>query len=353
MKSEVNNTAKTGRIAYIDALRGFTMFLVVFGHVMLESFDLQAYDTVLGTTFLAFRMPMFFFISGYIGFKALEKWDLSFFSKMTRKKMLVQTVPALFFFSLYMIMHGISPLWCLKNGWGGYWFTFVLLEMFLIYYTASLLGKYLKFKYSLEIIGVIVSLIGIALAPSLEVNNAPWCKILCLNNLSKYFQFFFLGLMCRKYNDRFFKFIGNDIVRFIIIVGFIAGMIIYFNEAFETHFALAHKLTKNLFVRYLGVFLVFIFFYSKRDYWKQENAVTRSFTFIGRRTLDIYLIHHFLFPDITVLHDWLAPNQMIVMQFALSTIVALLIIGVCLIISEIIRTSNTLAHFILGVNRNK
>lgn len=328
------------------------MFLVVFGHVMLESFDLQAYDTVIGSIFLSFRMPMFFFISGYIGFKVLEKWDLNFYSKMTRKKMLVQTVPALFFFTLYMVVHGINPLVCLKIGWGGYWFTFVLLEMFLIYYTTSLLGKYLKLKYLLEIVGIIVSLIGIALAPRLEVSEAPWCKFFCLNNLSKYFQFFFLGLMCRKYNGKFFKFIDNNIVRFVIIIGFTVGMVLYFNEPFEAHFTLVHKLTKNIIVRYLGVFLVFMFFYSKRDYWTKDNAVTRSFVFIGRRTLDIYLIHHFLFPDITVLHDWIAPNQMFVMQLTLSTVVALLIIGVCLLVSEIIRTSNPLAHLILGVKKN-
>lgn len=57
------------RIRYIDALRGFTMLLVVFGHVMMFTFGIGGYNSVIGSFFLTFRMPMFFFISGYIAYK--------------------------------------------------------------------------------------------------------------------------------------------------------------------------------------------------------------------------------------------------------------------------------------------
>ena len=50
------------RIRYIDALRGFTMLLVVFGHVMMTTFGIGGYNTVIGCFFLTFRMPMFFFM---------------------------------------------------------------------------------------------------------------------------------------------------------------------------------------------------------------------------------------------------------------------------------------------------
>ena len=65
------------RIQYIDALRGFTMILVVFAHVLLWTFNLGNHETVIGSLFITFRMPMFFFISGYISYKSTQLWTYS------------------------------------------------------------------------------------------------------------------------------------------------------------------------------------------------------------------------------------------------------------------------------------
>jgi fucose 4-O-acetylase-like acetyltransferase len=59
-------TIKKERIQYIDALRGFTMLLVVFAHVETFSFQYMENATFLGEFFKLFRMPLFFFISGFI-----------------------------------------------------------------------------------------------------------------------------------------------------------------------------------------------------------------------------------------------------------------------------------------------
>ena len=57
------------RIGWIDALRGFTMILVVFSHVELFTFELDP-PLFVNEVFISFRMPLFFFISGFIGYKA-------------------------------------------------------------------------------------------------------------------------------------------------------------------------------------------------------------------------------------------------------------------------------------------
>ena len=67
------------RIHYIDALRGFTMLLVVFAHVLTFGFGMQ--KSFLSELFITFRMPMFFFISGFIGYKAIDRWMLGFTHK--------------------------------------------------------------------------------------------------------------------------------------------------------------------------------------------------------------------------------------------------------------------------------
>lgn len=92
------------RIKYIDALRGFTMLLVVFAHIELLGFGISPYSSTLGGIFVSFRMPMFFFISGYIAYKAIT-WDFGTYIKSVRKKAIVQLIPTIFFFSLFTFSH--------------------------------------------------------------------------------------------------------------------------------------------------------------------------------------------------------------------------------------------------------
>ena len=70
--------------------------------------------------------------------------------------------------------------------------------------------------------------------------------------------------------------------------------------------------------------------------------------YTGRRTLDIYLIHYFLIPRnlsfITIFTD----HPMPIIEAAASTLISILIIAVCLLISNIIRLSPWLAHWLFG-----
>lgn len=73
------------RIGYIDALRGFTMLLVVFSHIETFCYDIPFNESILSSLFITFRMPMFFFISGYIAYKK-ELWNLNIYKKKTYKE---------------------------------------------------------------------------------------------------------------------------------------------------------------------------------------------------------------------------------------------------------------------------
>ena len=60
----------TKRLEYIDALRGFTMILVVFAHIINYGYHItdakaETMDTF-NNLFIRFRMPLFFFISGFV-----------------------------------------------------------------------------------------------------------------------------------------------------------------------------------------------------------------------------------------------------------------------------------------------
>lgn len=132
------NMTKSKRVPFIDALRGFTMFLVVYWHIMALSLGIKANESIIGAFFLTFRMPMFFFLSGYLGFKTVENFTCLKWKELARKKTFVQLVPTAIFFSLFQIVNNSSPIVFFKDGLTGYWFTLVLFELFITYYTVSL-----------------------------------------------------------------------------------------------------------------------------------------------------------------------------------------------------------------------
>lgn len=60
------NSNKSTRIEYIDALRGFTMILVVFSHIIEFCYNWSSEVFSYNDIFILFRISLFFFISGFI-----------------------------------------------------------------------------------------------------------------------------------------------------------------------------------------------------------------------------------------------------------------------------------------------
>ena len=135
--------SKTPRLGWLDALRGFTMILVVMNHVALKSFGMQIRWSAALQFFLLFRMPLFFFISGFLAYKASRVWDGHTLRELSVKKMRVQLIPTIVFFLLFLAMIPTTPfvpslMEALASSMkAGYWFTLVLLYMLLTFYAFS------------------------------------------------------------------------------------------------------------------------------------------------------------------------------------------------------------------------
>lgn len=118
------------RIEWIDAIRGIAIILVVYYHILL--FCIGHRDEFFNTYFIRFRMPLFFFISGFFVWSP----DYSFGKLIRRSKnrLLRQFWPtvlisAIFILTLY---NGTLLNFIYSYSKGGYWFTFVVVEMFLL-----------------------------------------------------------------------------------------------------------------------------------------------------------------------------------------------------------------------------
>ena len=92
-----------GRIEFIDAMRGFTMIMVVFNHILGYSFcDSPRFS--INEIFLSFRMPLFFFLSGFLCYKYGKFSQKTNNIEFIRKKFTVQLIPSFIFIAIYSIL---------------------------------------------------------------------------------------------------------------------------------------------------------------------------------------------------------------------------------------------------------
>ena len=121
---------ENNRLYFLDALKGFAIFLVVAGHWMIR-LGLGSYENVLWTFIVSLHLPLFFFVSGYLS----EGKSIEINTLVKKAKLLL--IPGAIFFTLYMISRDSSPLSFIKYGFQEYWFTFVLFEMFFIHFICT------------------------------------------------------------------------------------------------------------------------------------------------------------------------------------------------------------------------
>ena len=328
---------KGGRIEYIDAMRGFTMILVVLQHVAYFCWDVYCKAPSVHEYLLQFRMPMFFFISGFVLFKAGVVWDMQQVIRFFKKKIPVQLLSPFLFFFVYIHVNDISLIDGIKNpAKSGYWFTFVLLEYFVFYATVRFC---IRKRWASIVLLVLGGLLYLPLEDILPLTKDA------LGILSviewKYFLFFVLGTLAKEHFPLVERLVNGKWLLLLCVPFY------FLVNAFRDVIAVEERIV-DLSLSLTGLVIVFAFFMKKQSLFTHDKVLGRSLQYIGRRTLDIYLIHYFLIPKklkfITVFVD----NPMPVIELTASLIITLIIIGGCLLISNIIRLSPELAHWLFG-----
>ena len=358
------NCELTKRLSWLDALRGFTMILVVAYHVAQISFH-ETEKTSAALPFLVLmRMPLFFFVSGFLAYKADFSWTVPNALRLTWKKFKVQVIPTLVFMVIFVIfkmkgdfLDGFTRL-LVSPTKGGYWFTWVLLQMFIIYYV----GCYIINKVSPLKEQVRGALLFVAWAVSVfayETLYLPkvftYHKDLFFDYSSliqtiRYMQFFLLGNIVRRYWDKVERLF--DTSWFFPLTVTLA--VVCCAEIFQLH--TLKKAWVNLprtTAMYALLLLVVMFFRHYQAWFGEGQRAGRFLSFIGMRTLDIYLLHFLLLPQMPQVGQWLNANQPnFLLSIVLSVSVALLVIAFCLLASQLLRVSPFLQLYLFGKATN-
>ena len=332
----------TKRIEYIDALRGFTMILVVFLHVPSYCLHLAGTDPQVHNYLQQIRMPMFFFISGFVLYKANVVWNTKQVISFFRKKIPVQLLSPFVFFALYAYSLNISIIeGSLDASKLGYWYTFTLFIYYVFY--ASV-----RFCFRNNYADIILLVLGVLLYPI--IHPTIFSAIPLSEEIKGFFSicewnffiFFVLGTLAKKHFSQFERILDHTPLLAICILTY------FLVNGFMNLIPINNRII-HYFLSFPGLIVLFSFFRKKQAVFSKERVLGRTLQYIGRRTLDIYLIHWFLLPrklkfTFSVFHDYPMP----LIEATCSLLIAIMIIAAALLIGEIIRLSPFLAHWVFG-----
>ena len=337
------------RIGYIDALRGMAMILVVYFHIAAYGFG--SYEIGYNDIIERFRMPTFFFISGWLFYKAGRIWDRQTITGMIRKKFMVQIIPTVIFMLLYLVMFNLLDVSSFGSDKKGYWFTVVLFEYFVIYILAeALLNRRDSATGEIHVF-VIMLLLSIAAFyyakyyTRYATELGIWKDILGFFSFVKirHIIFFWLGTFVRKHFDRFIYLTNNRYVTAVMIVLFTA--IIVWPTVLSVN---GIEYIAYLIAGLSGTIICFTYFRIHQEYFSRNTWYGRGLQLIGRRTLDIYLIHYFVLPyNIVQLDAWQQYHHN-TLFVPLALILAFWVILISLLISSLFRVSPLLAKYLFG-----
>lgn len=350
------------RIEWIDAMRGFTMILVVTNHIQIISFS-QAFSWSSTMPLLTlFRMPLFFFISGFLVYKASTVWSFSNFAKLVGKKVRIQIIPTVVFFCVALMLFHPRNMGETCINWlhtpvkGGYWFTIALLYMFIIYYIFEFIEhRFKKLTFLPICILWVISLCVYATcympsyfewADGRKVAYSGWLNDTSLIQTMKYFHFFIYGNIVHRYWDKVEKLYDRKgFILAIIVLATFASI-----EYLKLHWLRQQwaLITKTL-AMYSLMTIVFLTFRYYQEHFTRQTWVGRSLQYVGTRTLDVYLMHYLFLPTLPMIGDFFdAHRHNFTIELALALAIALLVVSLCLVASNILRISPFLKKYMFG-----
>ena len=165
----------------------------------------------------------------------------------------------------------------------------------------------------------------------------------------RYFLFFFLGTLARKYFPHFLKLASNGKLMTVVIICFliisqIPRSDIFLREYFK--FSIAGIFGMSM------IFALFRYLYTScfisplSSFFHHPSSIL---TFVGQRTLDIYLLHYFFLPEFLRPH---ATQLLTTIPSPLLPIVvllvALVVVALCLATCYILRLSPFLGRYLFG-----
>lgn len=287
------------RLEYMDCLRGVAMIFVIYFHLLAYQTDT---NSAVNEFLMRWRMPLFFFISGFFALITNDSQELM--AIRVKNRIFKQLYPTFVVWMIFIIFNtflfGYSLTDAIKHGVYdptklGYWFTISLVEVYFIY---ILLAKIL-FKLHAPLhhqgivylaLAVVISVVYLMFFQSLNLSKTfrQVYNVCGIGQILAMMPFFFLGLYFRINQERLMRILDNYLVLMALLVLFCLSATMQF-EPDSMVGSIVYYLS-----RILGLMSVLSLFVCMKSVFNTATAAGRYLNRIGRNTLPIYLFHFFL-----------------------------------------------------------
>ena len=378
------------RLEWLDAMRGFTMILVVAYHVGQMCFGMNLKTSTSMPFIVLFRMPLFFFVSGFLAWKADMIWTRNRLGTMIWKKFKIQVIPTIVFLTVCLVVRAKEFWPAMERAMAsptksGYWFTWALLIMFVIYYVFAYFEQKIQGPLRLPRGGengphpasprggekpsgwliptprgsrrgawgiLVLWLVSIiiyetAFMPKyFKYPGSAFMRYSSLIEVVYYFQFFLFGNVVHRYWDKVERlFDSRWFFPVVTVIAFVCAADVL---KWHTLRLMWVNLPRTV-AMYALMLMVVMFFRYYKDSVSKETVMGRGLQYIGVRTLDIYLLHFILMPRLKMVGPWLdSMHPNFILEVVMTVSVALVVIVFCCLASNILRVSPFFKKYLFG-----
>lgn len=295
----ISDEPKKSRLVHIDACRGLAIMLVVYWHVILATGTMSE----LCIYFALFREPVFFAISGFFMFSI--DYDVTKCSQKSLNRVVRQLYPTILLWlccvvctSIYRSKSIPSLLALLCNPYKhGYWFTFTVVELCFIALPWLILFNRKQWrKREITLILIALCLFFISVEPVVyDVLGRYWLvdiigNAVTITGVVGNAWLFFLGMIAKLHHQSLDRIAKKWKALVIALLCFAVSSRLYLDVTEGAVHTMAHYMgalsgMAALYCMFLKLSLVKNIVIRKIIYW---------LTIVGKKTLEIYLIHWFV-----------------------------------------------------------
>lgn len=325
---------------FVDILRGIAMILVVLMHSEDHFGSINRFNTLL----TPYRMPMFFFISGFLLYSS--NFTPVLFRKRFSSRIVAQLFPTIVFFTIYTI---VFPYFTFEEAVfsvtkNGYWFPLVSIGLFLLWTPLLLIVSRVSKGWSNVATFIFLAAIGLYALVKIDMvlynhDRAFYTRylnsLLMMQPLVKNSCFFLFGML----TSIVFREIDSREVnknRLGVTAALVAVLFVVAHQWGVEHTGMELLLSPLCIAGVL--FGVFFMAYSLNEQLSRLK-ICRYTAMIGTMTLEIYLLHFFFLSGFneakrgTGLTDgistlWHIPMAFVIIALCLLTVMVLKRIGV-------------------------
>lgn len=296
----MNPYAETKRLQNIDVLKGIAIILVVLGHVICDVYDNKtANENIVFKICYSFHMPLFIFLSGYLtGERIHRKGETSINGQWILKRAERLMIPSLVWTVISLLIHGngrslLTNLFVIPV----YWF---LINLFLYDLITFIAIKVQRKYFPSWLVNISLYTVFLFLYLIFRNNN------LVIKNVVLYCFFYFIGLYWHEIRQ--FRLVKTGIrIKKLFLILYPVSMIFFTYKSYDKYGPIVASVLE---IKNIKIIIAGMFFYNHiiaallgiGFAWviaefivKKARKLSHFISFIGMRTLEIYVMHEFLF----------------------------------------------------------